>query len=212
MITMRIGFWRCFALILFSLVNADARPWSQTTSSNDVSRKPEDQFSNLMLFEETGTISQEACYILPSDLKVKCLEASDDCVRSTALVIKELVDGGKLLSHTGLCIMKPEVKIPMSQNHLENINNLNQERVEEEQGCTACRRSVKDLFYQLNQSKIRVRVMDALLEYCEDTGEREQYCKEVAYKYAPLVLDKLEKLKVYEICRVIGYCDEGVTL
>ncbi|KAG0501475.1 hypothetical protein HPP92_001547 [Vanilla planifolia] len=181
----RIGLLRCILVLLFTLAKSEG------------SRKAEEQLSNRRLYEEIERISQEACHFLPPDLKDMCLETSETYAHAP-LLLKELVDEETLCNQTGLCIMKLEKKIPMERT--------------DQGSCAACRRSVKDLFYQLKQSKIRIRVMDALLEQCEEAGIREDQCKGTVYKYAPHVLDKLERLKASDICRVIDMCGEGVAI
>ncbi|KAI0497944.1 hypothetical protein KFK09_021183 [Dendrobium nobile] len=186
-----IGLAIYFLFLLISLTNVDARFWSEFKHNNK-----EKSSAHLSLFEEIGMLSQEACHILPSELKAKCLETSEAYVQRTTMALKGLLDEEILCNRTGLCFMKSVRKIPVS----------------DERTCTTCRRSIRDLFYQLKQSKIRMRVMDALLEYCEEIEDQEEHCKETVYKYAPLVLGQLEKLKTSDVCRIIGFCDEGISI
>ncbi|XP_020574017.1 uncharacterized protein LOC110020306 [Phalaenopsis equestris] len=175
-----------FLFLLISLTNVDGRSWSESRHSN------KEKFSaHLGLFEEIGMLSMEACKILPSELKSKCLDTSEAYVHRTTLALRGQVDEEILCNRTGLCFMKS---------------------VTDERTCATCRRSVRDLFYQLKQSRIRMRVMDALLEYCEEIEDQEEQCKETVYKFAPLVLGQLEKLKTSDVCRIIGFCDEGISI
>ncbi|ONK65567.1 uncharacterized protein A4U43_C07F38420 [Asparagus officinalis] len=205
----------CFAILLVLLAHVDARNKVEPIPTDEAcetclepSRHAKETLRDTKLFEKLGMISTEVCDILPSDFKPKCLETSEAYVHRTRLLVTGIFSEKTLCNSTGLCLLKSMFTVI---NGLASVNDNPEEEdgVADESTCAACRRSVKDIFAQLNKPKMRVRVMESLIEYCEEVEDSEKTCKQKVYKYAPMVLSKLEKLKTTEFCRMMGFCDEG---
>lgn len=226
LLLMGMGNLSCLLVLLISLVNVDARykdepvpmnegdkfpfvdnlpPESICESCLEPSKKAEETSRDPKLFEILGMVSTEVCHILPSDVKAKCLETSDAYVHRSRLLVDGIFNEETLCNRTGLCLWKSMFSVI---NGLASVTD--EEEITDENTCTACRRSVRDIFVQLNRPKMRMRVMESLIEYCEEVEDNEQYCKQKVYKYAPLLLSKLEKLKTSDFCRMMGFCDEGM--
>jgi len=223
---MEMGMLPCIVILLLSFALVDAKYKAEPVSMDEgdkfpymdnlpeesicdsclkPSKRAEEISRELKLFEKLGMISTEVCHILPSDFKDKCLETSDAYVHRNKLLVNGVFNEETLCNSTGLCLLKSMFSVI---NGLASVTD--EEEVTDENTCTACRRSVKEIFAQLNKPKMRMRVMESLIEYCEEVEDNEKECKRKVYKYAPLALSKLEKLKTSDFCRMMGFCDEGM--
>nr|XP_010936415.1 uncharacterized protein LOC105056050 [Elaeis guineensis] len=182
-------------------------PNSICNSCLEASRKAEKALSDPNLFGYADLLSSEVCHILPSDLKSKCLQKSEAYMHRTRLSLQDLFNEESLCNSTGLCL---DESMLQTDNSLIFLNKFSPET--DEKTCLACRKAVKDLFIQLKMPKMRMKIMETLIEYCEEADENEEQCKQMVYKYVPLILSKLDKLKTNDLCRLMNLCDEGISL
>ncbi|XP_008805973.2 uncharacterized protein LOC103718784 [Phoenix dactylifera] len=125
----------------------------------------------------------------------------------TRLSLQDLYNEESLCNNTGLCL---DEHMLQNDKSLIFLNKFSPET--DEKTCLACRRAVKDLVIQLKTPKMRMKIMEILIEYCEEADENEEQCKQMVYKYVPLILSKLNKLKTNDLCRLMNLCDEGISL
>ncbi|ONK76711.1 uncharacterized protein A4U43_C03F31330 [Asparagus officinalis] len=92
------------------------------------------------------------------------------------------------------------------------MNELNDKLRDNEKVCSVCKKAVRELISRLKQPKMRSKIVEALLDYCEEADEDEDECKRMIYRYGPVILHKLEKFKASEMCSMIGMCEEEIAM
>ncbi|XP_020586350.1 uncharacterized protein LOC110028724 [Phalaenopsis equestris] len=206
--------------LLISLIFADARHYSaesmllmpegdaKCNSCLEASRKAERALKDMKLFKEFDVLSSEVCHVLPEKLETQCLEQSKIQIRHTEQSLLGFLHEKSLCNITGLCVEQQRL-----QDEIEIIveNNASME-LKDETDCIACRRAVKDLLMKMKQPKMKTKIIEALIDYCEEAEDNEQQCKQTVYKYASTVLNKLERLKSNDLCVMMGMCDEAFAL
>ncbi|XP_073003880.1 uncharacterized protein [Typha latifolia] len=205
-------FW-CFTILFtillgdkFAMFNAmlvdEIVPKKPTcVSCLETSRKAEKILSDAKLFEEANRLSVEVCHVLPADLEAKCLEASEIYVNHTRLFFKELFHEDSLCKKTELC----------TDNTLTEESKMFQPPLDL-RGCGPCHRAIKDLKKKMKQPKMKAKLIDVLIDYCEEIEKDEQVCKTAITKYAPKVLAKLDSIKAKSLCQMIGICDSEISI
>ncbi|KAG0471525.1 hypothetical protein HPP92_016071 [Vanilla planifolia] len=203
-------------ILLASLVFADASinfhhamaGDSGCNSCMETSRKAETTLKEISLLKEFDMLSSEVCHFLPGNFETQCLHKSMMQIRHAKLSLQELFREKSLCNSTGLCIDQPKL-----QDEVENfVENKIIQEFEDERACIACRRAIRELLMKMKQPKLRRKIIESLIDYCEESEDDEDLCKQIVYKYAPTVLAKLEKLKSNEMCFMMGMCDEGMAL
>ncbi|XP_010941668.1 uncharacterized protein [Elaeis guineensis] len=196
----------CFVILFISLINVDARHKVESMSVNE--GKAAKISSTMKLLEEIGILSSEVCHILPADLEAKCLETSRTYLHQTNLLFQGPSHEESHCNNTELCTDEDKSLIGIDIFMEEKIL----VKMLDERGCVACRRFAKELMTKLKQPKAKTKMMEVLIEYCEEVEEDEQLCKEIVYKYAPRVLSKLEKTKPSDLCRRMSMCVEEINM
>ncbi|KAJ0970533.1 hypothetical protein J5N97_018492 [Dioscorea zingiberensis] len=166
----------------------------------EVSRKAGKTLSDPKMFQGIGTLSNEVCHVLSFELQAKCLEVSNAYIHHSRLFLQELFHEKNLCNSTGICAEKSA------------YSNMNPMKLTDSRNCLQCRSSVKQILSKLKLYNMRMKIMEALLEYCEEAEDNEEQCKQAVYKYVPSVLTKLENMKPSDMCRMVGFCDEGISL
>ncbi|XP_038989655.1 uncharacterized protein LOC103699836 [Phoenix dactylifera] len=119
------------------------------------------------------------------------------------LSLQDLFHEENLCNSTGLCLDESLLcRI--------SLNKFSSET--EENTCLACRKSVKNIFIQLKAPKLRMKIMETLIENCKEADENEEQCKQIVCMYVPLILSKLDKQKPSDRCRLMNLYDEGISL
>ncbi|XP_020680945.1 uncharacterized protein LOC110098445 [Dendrobium catenatum] len=179
---------------------------SVCNSCLEASRKAKGALRDMELFKEFDMLSYEVCHVLPENYEIQCLEKTKKQIHHTTLSLQELFHEKNLCNNRGLCtdqlIMQEEIKITG-----ENKKPL---KLQDERGCIACRRAVRELLMKMNQPKMKTKIIEALIDYCEEAEDNEEQCKRTVKKYIPTVLTKLEKLKPTDMCLMMGMCDEVI--
>ncbi|KAM0935577.1 putative saposin B type, region 2 [Dioscorea sansibarensis] len=170
----------------------------------EVSSKAAKTLSDPKMFQGIGTLSNEVCHVLPPELQAQCSEVSNAYIHHSRLFLQELFHEKNLCNSTGICGQKSS----FSDKDLV----MNPIKLTDSKNCLTCRNSVKEILSRLKLPNMRMKIMEALIEYCEEVDENEAQCKRAVYSYAPLVLSKLENLKPNDMCRMVGLCDEGISL
>ncbi|XP_039126737.1 uncharacterized protein LOC120262892 [Dioscorea cayenensis subsp. rotundata] len=203
----------CFAILLFLGLHVDARfdllPMDadiECGSCLEASRKVGKALNNLKMFEQVSLLSIQACEALPVDLEIECLKTTGDYIQRTRLLLKDFFHEESLCNGTGVCIN--ETGVPASNGIF--IEGVNERTPLEEKTCSACRRTVKDVIWKLRDPRMKTKLTKVLIDYCEESEEREDQCKQTIYRYGSIVLNKLERLKPYDLCLMLGFCDEEI--
>ncbi|KAH7687622.1 saposin protein [Dioscorea alata] len=170
----------------------------------EVSRKAAKTLSDPKMFRGIGTLSNEMCHVLPSELQTQCLEVANTYIHHSRLFLRELFHEKHLCNSTGICAQK-------SSSSDEDFV-MNPTKLTDSKNCLTCRNSVKEILSRLKIPNMRMKIMEALIEYCEEVDDNEAQCKQAVYSYAPSVISKLENLKPNDMCRMVGLCDEGISL
>ncbi|PKA56062.1 hypothetical protein AXF42_Ash015547 [Apostasia shenzhenica] len=181
---------------------------SACNSCLEASRKAERTLRDQNALQELDVLSSEVCSILPASFESQCLEKSKMRIHHTKVSFQELFHEKNLCNSTGLCIDQP-LSQEVEEILVENKMLL---ELEDDRGCMACRRAVKELLTKMKQPKMKTKIIEALIDYCEESEDNEEQCKKTVYKYGPTVLTKLEKLKPADLCFMMGMCDESITL
>ncbi|KAL0909391.1 hypothetical protein M5K25_020255 [Dendrobium thyrsiflorum] len=216
-IKMELKMASAIVFLIASLMFADARYYSveptlfmhegdgRCNLCLEASRKAERTLKDMNLLKEFDMLSGEVCHVLPENFETQCLEKSKMQIHHTKLSLQELFHEQSLCNITGLCIdqyrTRDEIEVFVE-------NKLSME-LEDERDCIACRRAVKDLLMKMKQPKMKTKIIEALIDYCEEAEDNEEQCKQTVYKYASTVLNKLEKLKSNDLCVMMRMCDEG---
>ncbi|KAG0469982.1 hypothetical protein HPP92_016682 [Vanilla planifolia] len=181
---------------------------SGCNSCMETSRKAETTLKEISLLKEFDMLSSEVCHFLPGNFETQCLHKSMMQIRHAKLSLQELFREKSLCNSTGLCIDQPKL-----QDEVDIfVENKMIQEFEDERACIACRRAIRELLMKMKQPKLRRKIIESLIDYCEESEDDEDLCKQIVYKYAPTVLAKLEKLKSNEMCFMMGMCDEGMAL
>lgn len=215
MVKMELKVASSILILLVSMMLADARyniePMLMHEGDStcklclEASRKAERAVKEMNLLKEFDMLSSEVCHVLPSSFETQCMEKSKTQIHQTKLSLEEFLNEKSLCNSTGVCIDqgKPQDEIEIIVENKEPIES------EDERACIACRRAVKDLLLKMKQPKMKTKIIEALIDYCEEAEDNEEQCKQTVYKYASTVLNKLEKLKPTDMCLMMGMCDEG---
>ncbi|XP_020595408.1 uncharacterized protein LOC110035518 isoform X2 [Phalaenopsis equestris] len=212
-VRMEVKMASSIVILLVSLMFADARYGKEPelnqegnsicNSCLEASRMAERALKEWEPFKELDKLSGNICSVLPVNFELQCLEKTKKQIHHTKLSFQELFHEKSLCNSRDLCAdhqILQEIKIAGE--------NKSPPELEDERDCIACRRAVRELVMKMNQPKMKTKIIEALIDYCEETEDNEDQCKRRVKKYVPTVLIKLEKLKPTDICLMMGMCDE----
>ncbi|KAJ0980827.1 hypothetical protein J5N97_009082 [Dioscorea zingiberensis] len=171
----------------------------------EASRKADKALNNKNMFKEVNLLSNQVCQSLPFDLKIECLKKSRDQIHRTRIQLQEYFHEKSLCNSTGLC--HHQSKVPENNEILGKSLSYMKEKP-----CTGCRRAVRDIVWRLKDPRMKSKLTSALLDYCEEADEHEDQCKQAVYRYGSIILNKLERLKPYDLCLMMGFCDEEISV
>lgn len=195
------------SLVIMEPVFADERVSSPCDNCLMVSRKAEAALNSQILFAEARKLSKEACHVFPAIFQYECLKKSGDYMHEARHILQEFFDEGNLCNGTGLC-----AKSELAMDNCLGLNDQFTHDLFDERGCITCRKAVRSLFTRLKNPKMRSKIVEFLLDYCEDAEEDEDQCKQKMHQYGPLMLRKFEKLKPSKFCSMLGMCGEEITM
>ncbi|KAG1347665.1 putative proactivator polypeptide-like 1 [Cocos nucifera] len=199
---MEIGMLSSFLVLLVMLSHVDARL--------GIEPKFMDQGNKLSSMEGQS----------PNSICNSCLEASRKAEK--ALSDPNLFGYADLLSSEVCHILPSELKskcLQKSEAYMHQTRLFLQDLFNEESLCNSTGLCLDESMLQtdnslnlLNKFSPEMKIMETLIEYCEEADENEEQCKQMVYKYVPLILSKLDKLKTNDLCRLMNLCDEGISL
>ncbi|KAG0482669.1 hypothetical protein HPP92_010753 [Vanilla planifolia] len=175
---------------------------SRCNSCLEASRKAERALNGMKLLEQFDVLSTQVCHALPAKFEAQCLNKSKMEIARTESSMKELFHQNSLCISTGMCseqVILQEMEEIFAENKIPPD-------FEDETDCMFCRRAVRGLLSKLRQPKMRTKIFEALIEYCEESEDNEDQCKKTVHRYGPTVLAKLEKLKSADLCLMMSMC------
>ncbi|KAJ0980826.1 hypothetical protein J5N97_009081 [Dioscorea zingiberensis] len=171
----------------------------QCGSCLEASRSAEKTLNNLKMFEEVSMLSKKVCQALPVDLEIKCLKKSEDYIQYTQSMFQELFHEESLCNSTRLC--SNENRVPS--------NGFLTDKESGGGSCSKCSKTVGKLISDLKDPRMKTKVTNAMLNFCEEKDENHQKCDETVYQYGAVVLDKLEHAKSKDLCKALSICGGG---
>ncbi|XP_039127880.1 uncharacterized protein LOC120263965 [Dioscorea cayenensis subsp. rotundata] len=200
--------WSFGIILTLLLLHVDARfdfmsitRGTRCNSCLEASRKADKALKNKDMFNDVNVLSNQVCQSLPSDLQSKCLRKSSDQIEQSRVQMQEIFHEQNLCNKTGLCFDEVTDVID-NKNSSENTNCVN--RADE---CSDCTYAIENFIYQLADPKVKNKVTDAALDYCDESEGNRKRCKQAVYRYGRIVLHKLEQVKAKDLCMVLNLCD-----
>ncbi|XP_043701816.1 prosaposin-like [Telopea speciosissima] len=199
----------------------------------EVSRKTVKAISDPLLPEKVSAFVNDACQILPSDMRVKCVEMLEMNINQAIVFLKDYFSEEKLCNSTGLCptnantfsllIFGKDLRLSLDRDLLSkpamNTRLLPKEqiassmlqkftnKISENKSCAACHAAIEDIRNDLEDPKMKIKVIRILLKACENVENNIKECKRMVLKYGPLILANLEKyLSNNDLCSMAHIC------
>ncbi|XP_042519301.1 uncharacterized protein LOC122093119 isoform X2 [Macadamia integrifolia] len=188
----------------------------------EVSRNTMKALSDPLLPEKVSTFVNDACHILPSDMRVKAIVflqdyfSEENLCNSTGLCPSKantfpMLNLGKdlhlSLSHNFLSKPAlhpkplPRVQIPSSM--LQKFTN----KISDDKNCGACHTAVEDIRDHLEDPDMKIKVIKILLKACNNVENHAKECKRMVMEYGPLILANIGKyLDNNDFCSIVHIC------
>ncbi|URE44166.1 Membrane-associated apoptosis protein [Musa troglodytarum] len=178
---MEAGTLSIFAILLIILADANAilgvdslmdqgnMAYNMNGKSNpcssclEASRHAQKSLDDLILFSDIRSLSSEACHILPSQLKNKCLDKSQAHIDQAQFFLQHLFHEGSLCNNTGLCL---DESFSPDDDILTSL--INESTENGETTCHECSRAIRNIIEGAQSAKVRKKMRQLLVEQCEE--------------------------------------------
>ncbi|XP_043690109.1 uncharacterized protein LOC122640893 isoform X2 [Telopea speciosissima] len=199
----------------------------------EVSRNTVQALSDPLLPEKVSTFVNDACHILPSDMRVKCVEMLGMHIDQAIVFLQDYFSEENLCNSTGLCLSnansfpmlnldkdlhlslshdflsKPAVhprplpKVQISSSMLQKFTN----KVSDDKSCAACHAAMEDIRDDLEDPEMKIKVIKILLKACNNVENHVKECKRMVMEYGPLIMANIGKfLDDNDFCSIVHIC------
>ncbi|KAJ4977062.1 hypothetical protein NE237_002168 [Protea cynaroides] len=199
----------------------------------EVSRKTVKALSDPLLPEKLSTFVDDACHILPSDMRVKCVKMLGTHINQAIVFLQDYFSEENLCNSTGLCpsnantfpmlnlgkdlhltiardlLTKPAVNLRLqpemqiSSSMLQKFTN----EISDDKSCAGCHAAMEEIRDGFEDPRMKIKLLKILLKACDNVENHVKECKRMVMEYGPLIMANIGKfLSDNDFCTMVHIC------